>query len=430
MGQMVFKFGGASVKDAESILNVCNILKTFEDVKILVVVSAMGKTTNALEEIVNSYFYQKGNTQRLIEELKNNHYAIVESLNLKDKQRVKSEINDLFVEIDWIVEEEVQDEYDYIYDQIVSIGEMVSTKIITQTFIENFIDASWMDARDCIITDNTYRDARVDWAQTKSRVKKNVENQFISNNIIVTQGFIGSSTENFTTTLGREGSDYSAAIFSFCLDASSMHIWKDVPGVLTADPSIFENVTKINNLSYREAIEMTYYGAKVIHPKTIKPLQNKNIPLYVRPFGDLESLGTCISAEGEITYPPIIVLEADQALININTKDFSFVAEYHLSNIFLLLAKFRLKVNIMRNSAISFSVCVQNIPDKIDKLVDALSKDFNVDVIKDLELITIRHFNESIVLEMKKNKLVLFEENLGSTLQMVVKDNIIVKRKS
>lgn len=286
-----------------------------------------------------------------------------------------------------------------------------------------------MDVRDVIITDNTYRDARIQWDITQKNAVAKILPTLKTVNHIVTQGFIGSTSENFTTTLGREGSDYTAAIISYCLDAESMHIWKDVPGVLTGDPRIFDEVIKLPRLSYKEAIEMTYYGAKVIHPKTIKPIQNKQIPLYVRPFLDPSSEGTIISNEKELSYPPVIVIEPDQVLLHISTNDFSFVAEHHLSMIFSLLAKYRLKVNMMRNTAISFSVCINNIPDRIKKFEKELGSEFKLISDNDLELITIRHFNEDILKDMKKNKLILFEERLQDTVQIVVKNLPKMKRK-
>jgi aspartate kinase len=424
----VFKFGGASVKDSEGFRNVGQILQKYSDEKIVVVVSAMGKTTNALEEVVKSFYAQDGQTEALLSKIKSNHVALIQEL-FPVSQAVLDDINDAFVEIEWVLEESPHEDYDYTYDQIVSMGELLSSKILIHYLQYLKISSKWLDVRDVILTDNTYRDARIQWDTTQSNAKNKIIPMLETANHIVTQGFIGTTSENFTTTLGREGSDYTAAILSYCLDADSMHIWKDVPGVLTGDPRIFEEVIKMPRISYNEAIEMTYYGAKVIHPKTIKPLQNKQIPLFVRPFLDPASEGTVISDEKEMSYPPVIVIEHDQTLLHISTNDFSFVAEHHLSMIFALLAKHRLKVNMMRNTAISFSVCVNNIPERIKKFEKELGSEFKMIQDNDLELMTIRHYNEDILKDMKKNKLILFEEKLQDTVQMVVRNLPKMKRK-
>jgi len=424
----VFKFGGASVKDSEGFRNVGQILQKYSDEKIVVVVSAMGKTTNALEEVVKSFYAQDGQTEALLLKIKSSHVALIQEL-FPVSQAVLDDINDAFVEIEWVLEEVPHEDYDYTYDQIVSMGELLSSKILIHYLQYLKISSKWLDVRDVILTDNTYRDARVQWDATESNAKHKIIPMLETANHIVTQGFIGTTSENFTTTLGREGSDYTAAILSYCLDADSMHIWKDVPGVLTGDPRIFDEVIKMPRISYNEAIEMTYYGAKVIHPKTIKPLQNKQIPLFVRPFLEPSSEGTVISDEKEMSYPPVIVIEHDQTLLHISTNDFSFVAEHHLSMIFALLAKHRLKVNMMRNTAISFSVCVNNIPDRIKKFEKELGTEFKMIQDNDLELVTIRHYNEDILQDMKKNKLILFEEKLQDTVQMVVRNLPKMKRK-
>lgn len=424
----VFKFGGASVKGVEGFVNVGEILQKFRDEKIVIVVSAMGKTTNALEEIVKSHYAQDRKANDLLQEIKTSHLNLIKEL-FPVSDEVLLDINDTFVEIEWVLDESPHEDYDYTYDQIVSIGELLSSKILVHFLKHLNILCEWLDIRDIILTDNTYRDARVQWDVTLSNAKSKIGPLLNKVNHVVTQGFIGSTSENFTTTLGREGSDYTAAILSFCLDAESMHIWKDVPGVLTGDPRIFDEVIKLPRLSYKEAIEMTYYGAKVIHPKTIKPIQNKQIPLFVRPFLDPESEGTVISDEKELSYPPVIVIEPDQTLLHISTNDFSFVAEHHLSMIFALLAKYRLKVNMMRNTAISFSVCVNTNSDRIRKFEKELGNEFKMVTDNDLELVTIRHFNEDILKDMKKNKLILFEEKIPDTVQMVVRNLPKMKRK-
>jgi len=424
----VFKFGGASVSDAANINNVSTILDKNKSSKIVSIVSATGKTTNALEHVVDAYYSGNEEKYTLLQKIKDDHFKIMDQLGILN-QETHADINDTFVEIDWLIEDDVQDEYNYIYDQIVSVGELVSSKILFYAAKKAGLNVTWMDVRDVLVTDNTYREAKVKWKETQERITKKVDKLLNSFDLIITQGYIGSSTENFNTTLGREGSDFSAGIFSYCLDAESLSIWKDVPGILSADPRLFENVTKIDRLDYREAIEMTYFGAKVIHPKTIKPLQNKNIPLYVRPFNDHEAEGTLITSNVDTVYPPVIVIESNQSLIHISTKDFSFVAEEHLSEIFDKLNQYRLKVNMMRNTAISFSVAVQNKASKIKKFTDSLSEKYNVVKDEDLELITVRHYDDSTVEQMKKGKMVLFEETIRQTVRMAVKDIPEVIRK-
>ncbi|MEL6988481.1 MAG: aspartate kinase, partial [Bacteroidota bacterium] len=347
----IFKFGGASVRDAERIKNVGHILNDYKDQPIVIVISAMGKITNALEEVVKAFQTSTMDAAEALQKVKTFHATLLKEL-FQDDDPIYPTINDTFVEIDWMIEEEFPESFDYAYDQIVSVGELLSTKIVAAYLNNIGIKNTWLDARDIIQTDNTYRDGRVNWQLTKERTKSTIPT-LLEKGLVITQGFIGSTSENFTTTLGREGSDYSAAIIGYCLDAGSVSIWKDVPGILTGDPKLFEDVEKIDQLSYREAIEMTYYGAKVIHPKTIKPLQNKAIPLHVKCFLDKEGSGTIISNEEVNNYPSIVVVEHNQCMLHISVNDFSFVAEHHLSEIFTLLAKHRIKVNLMRNTAIS-----------------------------------------------------------------------------
>ena len=424
----VYKFGGASVKDAAAVSNVVEILGGYKDQSILTVVSATGKTTNALEMVVKAYYNQTGEAEQLLQKIKDDHIRIMQDLDILNDQTF-ADISDTFVEIDWMIEDEVQDSYNYVYDQIVSVGELVSSKILYFKAKAMGLDAVWLDVRDILVTDNSYREAKVLWDETQSRMNGKVKSLVDAHDFVITQGYIGCSTENFNTTLGREGSDYSAGIFSYCLDAESLHIWKDVPGILTADPRLFENVTKINRLDYREAIEMTYFGAKVIHPKTIKPLQNKNIPLYVRPFNSPEDSGTIITSGVDSAYPPVIVIEDDQSLIHISTKDFSFVAEHHLSEIFDKLNACRLKVNMMRNTAISFSVAVQDDQKKIGKFIELLSDQYTIVQDEGLELVTIRHYDHATVDRMKEGKIVLFEETIRQTVRMAVKDIPVMSRK-
>lgn len=422
---IVYKFGGASVADADNIKNVAGIIGKSENFPLVVVVSAMGKTTNALERILKESRTDEDHRQS-IKELRIEHKDIIADLFSYDKSIPA--LDDFFDELEENLEKFKNEDYDFSYDQIVSFGELISTTIVTSYLNEVGVKSSFVDAREMIVTDDTYREGIIDWESTQSAVKEKLLEQR-SDEVSITQGFIGANKEGKTTTLGREGSDFTAAILSFCLDADHMAIWKDVPGVLTADPRLFQNVAKIDRLSYKEAIEMTYYGAKVIHPKTIKPLQNKNIPLWVKSFSDPSGSGTLISGEIELTYPPMIVIEPNQALIHISTKDFSFVGEQHLSTLFKIFNKNRVRVNMMRNTAISFSVCTNDIGERIDKLCADVQNDFNIVVDHNLELITIRHFTEELVSKLKIGKILLFEERLQHTIQMVVKDVPDMQRK-
>ncbi len=424
----VFKFGGASLKDAAGVKNVTSILQRYKNDQLVIVVSAMGKTTNALEEVVAAHAKQTGKAQELYDALKERHYAIMREL-FDEGDDIFSAVNDTFVEGDWVLDDKPADNYDYMYDQIVCVGELVSSRIVAACLNKNGLKSHWLDARDVVATDNTYREGWVIWDKTKANAQKIVPPILAQGSFVVTQGFIGSTSENFTTTLGREGSDYSAAIFSFCLDAESMSIWKDVPGVLNADPRLFENTVKLDRLSYKEAIEMTYYGAQVIHPKTIKPLQNKNIPLYVKSFLNPEAPGTEISSDIEDNYPPIVVVEKNQALLHISTLDYSFVAEQHMARLFRKAADLRIFVNMMQNGAISFTICVSNVPDRIEQFIREISDEFKVKMEEGLELITIRHYTQESIDNLKKGKIVLFEERIRNTMHMVVKNVPVIERR-
>jgi aspartate kinase len=415
----VFKFGGASIKDAQGILNVVEILKKFHGEKIAVVVSAMGKTTNELEEVIKAYFKNDGSAYGLLEQIKNKHIQVAADLKILAEDFF-IEINDLFVEVEWVLEVEPEDSYDYVYDQIVSIGELASTKLIYHTLKQHHLSVSWADARGMIYTDEIHREAKVNWELTKPKLKSKVFSDLEKVDIVVTQGFIGSTTENHTTTLGREGSDYTAAIVAYCCDAESMHIWKDVPGVLTADPKVNPKAERLSKLSYDEAIEMTYYGAKVIHPKTIKPLQNKNISLHVRPFSDPADEGTIIADYKIINYPPILVVEKNQALLHISVNDFSFVAEEHLAQIFKLISLNRIKVNMMKNTAISFTLCVLDDREKLVKFQIGLPENLKLECIYGIEIITVRHFTNSFLDEVLLGREVLFEDRHKQNIQLAV----------
>ena len=426
----VFKFGGASVKEAESVKNVASILNEYKDEQLFIVVSAMGKSTDKLEKVVDAFAKQTGEAIPLFEKFKKLHFALAAQL-FEAGDAVFDELNDTFVAVDWTLEDEPHPNYDFIYDQIVSIGELASSKILAAYLNKVGLPTQWLDARDIILTDDIYREGWVQWPRTIENAKTIAAPMLEKGGFVLTQGFIGSTTENYTTTLGREGSDYTAAIFSFCLDAEGMTIWKDVPGVLTADPRLFENVTKLDQLSYKEAIEMTYYGAKVIHPKTIKPLQNKSIPLYVKSFNDPAGEGTYIGPEVIDNYPPMIAVEKDQALINISTRDFSFVAEHHISHIFNKIAEFRIQVNLMQNTAISFKLCVNNVDEKVNQFAKSLEKDFKVAIDHErLELLTTRHYLPQTLDMLRLDKIILIEERTRNTVQMVTKEVPRMKRKS
>jgi aspartate kinase len=426
----VFKFGGASIKDASAIRNVANILETYKGKRLVIVVSAMGKTTNALEVVARAYASGDIDTaRRKLSELHNATMTTVRELFEDTPASLEASLNDLFVSVEWVFDDPPNESYDYDYDQIVSLGELISSQIVAVYLNHTGLPTGWLDARDCIITDNTYREGWVQWPETQGRISGTVPPLLEEGKFVLTQGFIGSTTENFTTTLGREGSDYSAAIFSYCLDAEAMSIWKDVPGVLTADPRLFENVSKVDRLSYKEAIEMTYYGASIIHPKTIKPLQNKSIPLHVRSFIDPTSTGTEITGEAGDTYPPMVAVEKEQALINISTRDFSFVAEHHIRELFEYITTTRLQVNMMQNTAISFNVVVNDIDDRVERFCKLVEKDFKTTVDQDLELITIRHYTNEVADSMRRGKVQLLEGRMPLTLQMVVKEVPVIRRK-
>ncbi|KQS34448.1 aspartate kinase [Pedobacter sp. Leaf194] len=417
----IFKFGGASVKDADGVRNLANIVRDYKQTELLIVVSAMGKITDKLEALAFAYLEQSEQTHSIFEEVKHFHFSLIEELFEGKNNTVYDDVANTFVEIDWLIEDEPDNDADYIYDQIVSIGEVVSTKIVAAWLNETNNKALWVDARNYIKTDNSYREGKVDWDKTYQTIQRDLLPE-MQKNIIVTQGFIGGTSENYTTTLGREGSDYSAAIFASCLNASALTIWKDVPGVLNADPKWFDETEKIAQLSYHDAIELTYYGATVIHPKTIKPLQNKGIPLFVRSFIEPEGSGTAITKESNPLPVPSFIFKVNQALISIFPRDYSFIIEENLSTIFELFHQYKIKINTMLNSAISFSVSVDDDEEKIKKLIAALSTQFTVKYNKNLELVTIRYYNQQTIERVAVEKDILLEVKSRHTCQMVMKN--------
>ncbi|UFH31711.1 aspartate kinase [Chryseobacterium sp. C-71] len=408
----IFKFGGASVKDAESVKNVSMVLSSQGFEKCLLVISAMGKTTNELEKVVEMYF-KKDNYQTEIENIKQKHIEIAKGL-FSDDHAAFEEINLFFDDIVSFLRRNKSPNYNFVYDQVVSCGEMISTKIVSEYLNDIQFTNQWLDARDFIKTDDSYRDGNVNWQKTEEFISN-----LNSNICYVTQGFIGSDDNNFTVTLGREGSDYSAAIFAYCLDATAMTIWKDVPGVMTGDPRIFKDVTLLSNISYEEAIEMAYFGASVIHPKTLQPLQQKNIPFYVKSFVDPTKEGTKVGASDKNQSEESYILKSDQTLLKISTRDFSFIAEDHMSLIFNNLAKHKIKVSLMQNSAISLALCLEDKFLKIEELNNELQKIFKTEVIKNVSLFTVRNAKMENINKFYQEKSVLLEQISKNTLQMV-----------
>ena len=420
----VFKFGGASVKDAEGVKNVVEVLKQFPNQKIAVVVSAMGKTTNSLERLAKAFFYKTENADIILEEVKKYHLDICHHLFANSSHPIFTELENTFVELYWAIEDEPTHSFDFEYDQIVSMGEVISTKIISAYLNDVGLANKWIDARGLIQTDNTYREGKVDFELTETLIKRDLVPVFNLFNTIVTQGFIGGTSENFTTTLGREGSDYTASILAYCLNADNVTIWKDVPGVLNADPKWFSHTKKIDQLSYHDAIELTYYGASVIHPKTIKPLQNKNIPLFVKSFLQPKDEGTVIKDGEKRLNIPSYIFKIDQVLISIQPKDFSFIAEDNLSDIFEVFAKHGVKINLMQLSAISFSVCCDNDESKVQNLVKELQSQFKILYNSGLELMTVRYYTQETIDTLTSQKIILLEQRSRYTVQMVMRNEI------
>jgi aspartate kinase len=421
----VYKFGGASVNSFQAVKNAAEIIKKYKDENLLVVISAMGKTTNALEKLTNSYFYRKNDTIDILEEIRKYHFDIIYQLFENKTHNIYKIIEDVFNQIFIKIKSSPSEDFDYEYDQLVSYGEIISTLIVHNYLSLVEIDNKWIDARKIIITDKNYREANVNWEITNEKINESIIEFFNDKkpNIIVTQGFIGGTTDGNSVTLGREGSDYSAAIFAYCLNADEMIIWKDVEGVLNADPKFFENTQKLNAISYKEAIELAYYGASVIHPKTIKPLQNKQIPLFVKSFINPENSGTIISdADKNDNLIPSYIFKQNQILISISPNDFSFINEHNLSEIFNIISNNRIKINLMQNSAISFSICIDNDERRVNKLIDSLSKNYKVKYNKNLQLITIRHYNQKTIDFVVQNKKILLEQKSRVTAQIIVEN--------
>jgi aspartate kinase len=417
----VFKFGGASINSVERIQNVGKILQSFKGEKILVIISAMGKTTNALEKVVDAFFdNRQEDALKLFEQVKEQHLNMLKYLTPVNWQAAENHLKDFFTEIEWLLHDKPVREYDYYYDQIVCSGELLSTAMMSDYLNEIGIKNNWVDVRDIVRTDDNFRDATINWPVTQQKVSDIIQPLFTNNDIVITQGFIGATDENESTTLGREGSDYSAAIFANLLNAESQTIWKDVEGVMNADPKQFADAKFLDALSYDEVIEMAYYGAQVIHPKTIKPLQNKNIPLHVRCFLQPELAGTIISSKAVHNLPPVIVVKDKQVLMQLSSKDFSFVGEEYVSRLYELFAQIKIRPNLMQNGAISLLCCLDDRPDKIEKLALAASEIFDVQVKKDLTLLTIRHYTREKFDELTKNKTILLTQRTTETVQALI----------
>ncbi len=424
MIKRLFKFGGASVKDAEGVRNVLRVLQHQGAQDVCMVVSAMGKTTNAMEEVVASYYKaKKSNSDQLIpivnealSPVKAYHEQIIDDLFGSSADEIKASVAVLFEEMFGFLAWNKSLNHSFIYDQIVGYGELLSTTIVSAYLAHQGIANRFIDIRQYIKTDSSYRDASVQWEETNERLKALSS----SKELLVTQGFLGSDSNNFTTTLGREGSDYTAAILAYGFDAESVSIWKDVPGVLNADPRAFQNAIQLHQVSYTEAIELAFYGASVIHPKTLQPLQRKGIPLYVRSFLDLENQGTCVTAGSPLVPEvPCYIVKKNQVLLELATQDFSFMAEHHLSSVFELFSKYRLKVDLIQNSAISFRVCLDNRFDQFDALSQELAAQYAMKFQKGVSLYTIRHFDDKAYEALPEGSKIILEQRTGETLQIV-----------
>jgi aspartate kinase len=415
----VFKFGGTSVKDAESIKNVASIIKTEGANDTLVVISAMGKMTNSFEDVVDAYYNKTENLPNKLNFIEDYHRNIMSSLFDKE-DAIYKDVAILFGELGWFLARNTSQRYNYVYDQIICFGELLSTRIVSAYLSKIGIENSWFDVRNCIKTDSNYRDAKVDWDLTEAIISKKVD----ASKINITQGFIAANDTENTTTLGREGSDYTAGIFAYCLNAESVTIWKDVDGVLNADPRVFTETTLLEQISYEEAIEMAFYGASVIHPKTLQPLERKEIPLLVRSFLNLKETGTKVSKGSNLVpYIPCFIVKKNQVLVSISALDFSFMVENNISYIFQKLHDYQLKVNLIQNSAISFSVCIDAKFNKFDDFYNELKTQFKMDVQKGVDLYTVRHFDDKAIADMEAKGDSLLTQINKETLQIVVNPN-------
>jgi aspartate kinase len=419
----VYKFGGASIAAPGKMEALLPII-THATQPLVVVVSAIEKITNALEIVVNAACRgDKGEAHSLAKDIEHHHLAYAkEILNEVNYKKATSALNVFFTELLWAIDDADASRYDYSYDQIVSMGEIFSTLIFSFYLQQQGYKNEWIDIRDVIRTDDTYRDAKVDLEYSKAQASKVIGRYLQEGVSVITQGFIGATVDNATVTLGREGSDYTAALLASMLGAEAVTIWKDVEGLQNADPKLFKDTVKIEAITYHEVIEMAYYGAQVIHPKTIKPLQNNNIPLYVRCFLDRNQKGTVIQNEvSSIFYPPLIILKKDQVLVQVTTRDFSFITEDNLSNLYHIFHQMKIKINLIQNAAISFVACIDNKEDKVQELIDTLGSDYKVFTNENVSLLTIRHFTPEILFDLTKGRYILLEQKTRHTVQLVIK---------
>ncbi|MCR4966032.1 MAG: aspartate kinase [Bacteroidales bacterium] len=414
----IFKFGGASVKDAPAIRNLLRILQLYAGEELVVVISAMGKTTNFLERVLKAYS-QHEDTSALVEELMQYHNGILEEL-LPGEREGKAKMASLRAAMERKLAQPYSGHYDYEYDQLVSFGEMMSTTLISHFLQQSGVANTWLNACDLVLTDMTYREGKVDWTLTAARIRQAVPAALQAHKVVITQGFIAGTSAQTRVTLGREGSDYTAAIFAYCLDASRVTIWKDVPGLLNADPKRFSDAVKLDEIPYQEALELSYYGASVIHPKTLKPLQNKHIPLFVKSFFHPENPGSMIGDCKLSTTIPSFIVKDNQTLLTLFPKDFSFVAEENLSEIFTLFAKYRIKINMMQNSALSFSVCTGTELDRVQKCVDELQNRYRVKYNEGVTLVTIRHYTPDAIRRITTGRTILLRQTSRRTIQYVL----------
>lgn len=417
---IVLKFGGASVKDAPSIINVANIIATFNNQPLVVVVSAIGKTTNALEKVVDAYYKKQDHTLTLVNEIFSAHKKVAHALFENQSGEIDALIDKRQETLEQFLLLNQSDDFNFVYDQIIAYGEILSSTLLHAYLNKIGLENKLVDAKDLIKTDNNYTDANIDWKLTQEQVSKKLD--FKETTRYVTQGFLGGTSEQFHTTLGREGSDYTASILSYCLNASKMIVWKDVLGVYNADPKKFPEAVIIPEISFKEAIEMTFYGAQIIHPKTIKPLQNKQIPLYVKSFIQPDAPGTVLKEiTHHIDYPPIFVLKEKQVLLNFANKDYSFLNENNLGKILQTFAKYSMRINIMQNTAISFMVLTDFKYGKIDAIIDDLKEVFEIEKTEQIELLTIRHFTQETINQYTKNRNILLTQKGIKTVHFLIK---------
>jgi len=418
----VFKFGGASINSIERIKQVANIINNHSGEPLLIVVSAMGKTTNALETVVHAFCDgRQEDALAIFEKIKEQHQQTLKYLCTLQWHAAEAQLKDFFTEIEWLLHDKPVRSYDYYYDQIVCCGELMSSSILAHYLKEEKMNAAWIDVRDVVRTDNNFRDAAVDWAYTAKNIREQIDPLFKQHPIVITQGYIGATDENESTTLGREGSDYSAAIFANLLDATDVTIWKDVEAVMSADPRQFPDAVNMPTLSYAEVIEMAYYGAQVIHPKTIKPLQNKHIPLLVKSFLQPDLPGTVIDNKGAKSLPPIIVKKEKQVLIYFKSKDFSFVEEKLVAELYDIFSRTKMNPNLSQHTAISLLCCFDDHADKIDQLALEASLLFDVEIERNLGLLTIRHYDEATISALTANKVIVLEQKTLSTIQVLMR---------